>query len=234
MNQSSLVNTKFLASHKVLMLGVFALMFGANIASAANRSLEGQTIVLYTSGGTQLEVTKELVIEPFEKETGAKVVIDDGCCTKLQAAMQSGQFLGDVIVGEDSTQLLNQSNLGWFIHDPRVQKIAADHGVPAEFQSDSYLVTQRYSYVIAAKNKEIPLPTTWKDFWDVKKFPGSRGLIRLGPMVQLEGALLADGVAADKIYPIGVFQGSCRVNRLTMLLFSQRFALDPGLTARCR
>ncbi|MDU8587518.1 hypothetical protein, partial [Pseudomonas syringae] len=32
---------------------------------------------------------------------------------------------------------------------------------------------------------------------------------------------------------IGVFQGSCRVNRLTMLLFSQRFALDPGLTARC-
>ncbi|MDG6415878.1 hypothetical protein QCD78_25145, partial [Pseudomonas syringae pv. actinidiae] len=32
----------------------------------------------------------------------------------------------------------------------------------------------------------------------------------------------------------GVFQGSCRVNRLTMLLFSQRFALDPGLTARCR
>ncbi|WP_019717036.1 hypothetical protein, partial [Pseudomonas syringae] len=28
----------------------------------------------------------------------------------------------------------------------------------------------------------------------------------------------------------GVFQGSCRVNRLTMLLFSQRFALDPGLT----
>ncbi|MDU8488363.1 hypothetical protein RYA07_08020, partial [Pseudomonas syringae pv. actinidiae] len=25
----------------------------------------------------------------------------------------------------------------------------------------------------------------------------------------------------------GVFQGSCRVNRLTMLLFSQRFALDP-------
>ncbi|OSR63039.1 hypothetical protein BV326_05874 [Pseudomonas syringae pv. actinidiae] len=34
--------------------------------------------------------------------------------------------------------------------------------------------------------------------------------------------------------PLGVFQGSCRVNRLTMLLFSQRFALDPGLTARCR
>ncbi|WP_238804204.1 UvrD-helicase domain-containing protein, partial [Pseudomonas syringae] len=29
-----------------------------------------------------------------------------------------------------------------------------------------------------------------------------------------------------RIRILGVFQGSCRVNRLTMLLFSQRFALD--------
>ena len=32
----------------------------------------------------------------------------------------------------------------------------------------------------------------------------------------------------------GVFQGSCRVNRLTMPLFSQPVALDPGSTARYR
>jgi len=32
----------------------------------------------------------------------------------------------------------------------------------------------------------------------------------------------------------GVFQGSCRANRLTMPLFSRVVALDPGSTARCR
>ncbi|AQL38564.1 hypothetical protein JN853_20410 [Pseudomonas syringae pv. actinidiae ICMP 9853] len=42
------------------------------------------------------------------------------------------------------------------------------------------------------------------------------------------------GISPASVQRIGVFQGSCRVNRLTMLLFSQRFALDPGLTARCR
>lgn len=38
------------------------------------------------------------------------------------------------------------------------------------------------------------------------------------------GAVLGDGV----------FQGNCRVNRLTMPLFSRPVALDPGSTARCR
>src|SRR3990167_11357540 len=32
----------------------------------------------------------------------------------------------------------------------------------------------------------------------------------------------------------GVFQGSCRVNRLTMPLVSRSVALDPGSAARCR
>ncbi|WP_234451925.1 hypothetical protein, partial [Pseudomonas sp. MF6776] len=33
---------------------------------------------------------------------------------------------------------------------------------------------------------------------------------------------------------IGIFQGSCRVNRLTMPPFSRSVALDPGSTTRCR
>ncbi|WP_237613857.1 hypothetical protein, partial [Pseudomonas syringae] len=35
-------------------------------------------------------------------------------------------------------------------------------------------------------------------------------------------------------YGSGVFQGSCRVSRLTMPLFSQPVALDPDSTTRCR
>ncbi|MDU8637049.1 transposase domain-containing protein, partial [Pseudomonas syringae] len=53
-------------------------------------------------------------------------------------------------------------------------------------------------------------------------------LFRGEPIVEVARRL---NICADGL---GVFQGSCRVNRLTMLLFSQRFALDPGLTARCR
>jgi hypothetical protein len=40
------------------------------------------------------------------------------------------------------------------------------------------------------------------------------------------------GSLAQAIF--GVFQGSCRVSRLTMPLFSRSVALDPGSTTRCR
>jgi putative spermidine/putrescine transport system substrate-binding protein len=44
-------------------------------------------------------------------------------------------------------------------------------------------------------------PQSWADFWDVKKFPGKRGL-RKGPKYNLEFALQADGVPAADVYKV--------------------------------
>ena len=44
-------------------------------------------------------------------------------------------------------------------------------------------------------------PDRLADFFDLKKFPGPRGL-RLTPRVNLEWALMADGVPAAKVYPV--------------------------------
>lgn len=46
-------------------------------------------------------------------------------------------------------------------------------------------------------------PTSWADFFDQDKFPGRRGL-RNNPRGTLEIALLADGIAPDKLYPLDV------------------------------
>ncbi|MDP2433153.1 MAG: ABC transporter substrate-binding protein [Pseudomonadota bacterium] len=46
-------------------------------------------------------------------------------------------------------------------------------------------------------------PSSWIDFFDLKKYPGRRGL-RNNPRGTLEIALLADGVAPDKLYPLDV------------------------------
>jgi putative spermidine/putrescine transport system substrate-binding protein len=58
---------------------------------------------------------------------------------------------------------------------------------------------------LAYNTKQFPgdHPTSWADFWDVKKFPGPRSL---GAEVTfaLEFAMLADGVPAEKLYPIDV------------------------------
>lgn len=44
-------------------------------------------------------------------------------------------------------------------------------------------------------------PKNWADFWDVKRFPGRRGL-RKTPKYTLEFALMADGVAPADVYRV--------------------------------
>ncbi len=46
-------------------------------------------------------------------------------------------------------------------------------------------------------------PQSWRDYFDVEKFPGRRAM-RRSPIDTLETALLADGVPADKLYPLDV------------------------------
>jgi putative spermidine/putrescine transport system substrate-binding protein len=44
-------------------------------------------------------------------------------------------------------------------------------------------------------------PRTWADFWDVRRFPGRRGMRRT-PKYTLEFALMADGVPANQVYSV--------------------------------
>ena len=45
-------------------------------------------------------------------------------------------------------------------------------------------------------------PKSWADFWDVKKFPGTRAYRANNVDGALEPALMADGVPADKVYEV--------------------------------
>ena len=56
-------------------------------------------------------------------------------------------------------------------------------------------------------------PTTWAEFWDVKRFPGRRGL-RNRPDEILEIALLADGVAPKDLYPLDVERAFRSLNKI--------------------
>jgi len=47
-------------------------------------------------------------------------------------------------------------------------------------------------------------PSSWADFWDVKKFPGSRSLCLSDSPRTLIFALLADGVPRDQLYPLDI------------------------------
>jgi putative spermidine/putrescine transport system substrate-binding protein len=60
-----------------------------------------------------------------------------------------------------------------------------------------------YAMVIAYNAGQLAAgkPSALKDFFDLKRFPGSRGLHK-SPMVNMEWALMADGVPFDQIYQV--------------------------------
>jgi putative spermidine/putrescine transport system substrate-binding protein len=60
---------------------------------------------------------------------------------------------------------------------------------------------------------ELPSPGSWRDFWDLERYPGTRGLHRQ-PQGTLEFALLADGVGLDELYPIDVPRALASLERI--------------------
>jgi len=69
--------------------------------------------------------------------------------------------------------------------------------------NDCGVGTMQWSYLMGYDGDRISGagPQTWADFWDVRRFPGLRGM-RKTPKYSLEFALLADGVGREQVYPL--------------------------------
>ena len=73
-----------------------------------------------------------------------------------------------------------------------------------------------FSTILAYRQDLFPAsggPRGWNDFWDVRTFPGKRGL-RRNPRGTLEIALLADGVPAEQLYPLDVPRALNKLHQL--------------------
>ena len=136
-----------------------------------------------------------------QEKLGAKLVIDGSGPTagKVRAMVQAGKVIWDVCDASVGAALL----LG---HENLVEEI--DYGIvgdqlPKDHRYKYAVCNYIFSYVLAFNRSALGgrAPTSWLDFWNVKDFPGKR-MLRGSCIGQLECALLADGVPADKIYPI--------------------------------
>jgi len=177
----------------------------ALIGPAAAQPAKPPQLVVNDSGGATQAANRKTFYEHFEKKTGIKIVttspVDLG---KLRAMVQSGNIEWSVteIAGPDA---LLAERLG--LLEPLDLAVIDLSGFPPHLQKRKYVFPKSaYSTVIGYNTelfKEGQGPKTWADFWDVKKFPGPRTM-QDSPIDQLEFALLADGVAPDKLYPLDV------------------------------
>jgi putative spermidine/putrescine transport system substrate-binding protein len=164
--------------------------------------LSANTITVVSWGGSYAESQRHAFDEPFTKDTGITVLEDEwgGDMAKIRAMVDTQTYQGNVFDAE-SAHLVSGCDQGLWEHiDYSKLGFTQDDFLPGA-ASECGVGNISWSTLFAYDGDVFPAdgPKSWADFWDVKKFPGKRGLDK-DPRWNLEFALLADGVAPSDIY----------------------------------
>ena len=188
-----------------LCLAAFA---GLAVAAGGRTATAADALTVASWGGSYARACVKGYHQPFIAETGIEVRLDDynGGLAQVRAQVETGNVYWDVIDLE-ITDAVRGCDEGLLEPIDTADLPPAPDGTPAE--QDLYPQTQTecgvgtlfYSTVYAYNPESLPgeKPATLADFFDLERFPGRRGMRRV-PYVNLEFALIADGVPLDQVY----------------------------------
>lgn len=189
------------------LIGIAALSLTAAKPAWAHDEL---TVVSW--GGSYTRSQMLAYVRPYRKETGNLVEVLDynGGLWEIRDQVEAYNVKWDVVdlLLSDVIRGCQEGLLEKI--DPSIL-VPAPGGAPATEDfiegtlQECGVGTVLWSTVIAYDadhfSSQDQRPTTVKDFFDVEKFPGIRGLQNT-PRVNLEWALMADGVPTDKVYEV--------------------------------
>jgi putative spermidine/putrescine transport system substrate-binding protein len=197
------MQTKQLSRRTVLAGAGAALTTVASPAIIGGTARAAQELVFVGFGGAYQNGQAKVFFEPFERETGIKIVQTTGVeLAKLRAQVQSKNVEWDLICLPDRLRYAA-------LRDDLLAKLDYSRLDVSSILKET--VTERcvgaivFASQITYATKAFPngAPKTWADVWDTQKFPGRRGIYS-AVTYTLEFALLADGVPKDKLYPLDV------------------------------
>jgi len=167
-------------------------------------ALSADTITVVSWGGSYAESQRHAFYEPFKKDTGVTVLEDEwgGDMAKIKAMVDTQTYQGNVFDAE-SAHLVSGCDQGlWERIDYSKLGFSQDDFFPGA-ASECGVGNISWSTLFAYDGDVFPTdgPKSWADFWDVKKYPGKRGLDK-DPRWNLEFALLADGVPPGDLYRV--------------------------------
>ncbi|RUV01923.1 ABC transporter substrate-binding protein [Mesorhizobium sp. M6A.T.Cr.TU.017.01.1.1] len=164
-------------------------------------SAEGKTLTIQTGTGQFADCLRTAYYEPFEKATGIKILtapenLDN---SKFKLQVQTRQFMADVqwtdssfAQSQDGNDYLEPIDYSRIPKEDLIPGLALSNAAPF----DTYATVLAYN----SDKTEGEIPTQWSDFFDLKKFPGKRGVANLASSTIMM-ALMADGVAPNDIVP---------------------------------
>lgn len=177
-----------------------ALALLAAMAAAPSGADARELMVVGFGGGFQDNARNDL-FQAYAKATGESVRDDvyNGELARITAMVQAHNVTWDVVMVE-APELVRGCEDGTFAR--------IDYSV---VRRDKFMPGSSTACGVGAVGWGVSLfydqkrfpdgPKTYADMWDLQKWPGKR-LMRSGPKMTLEIALLADGVAPDKVYQV--------------------------------
>jgi len=184
------------------------IVLATSLSIASLFAAESLTVISF--GGAYGDAQKKHMIDPFVKKTGTKVFFDDykGGTAEIKAQVESGSVNWDVIdIEYVDLEKACSENLLEKINPSFLPK--GDNGVSAKDDFQGVALNECavgnifWATAFAYNDKYIGAtkPTKLTDLFDLKKFPGKRAL-RKRPQINLEWALIADGVEPKKVYDV--------------------------------
>ncbi|MDE0394286.1 MAG: ABC transporter substrate-binding protein [Acidobacteriota bacterium] len=187
---------------------LLALGLVAGIACAAEPPDGSLTAVSW--GGSFARAVNKAYYEPFEARTGVVIGREDynGGLAQIRTQVDIGNVHWDVLSLEMS-DAIRGCDEGLLERIPKDILAPGADGVPAEEDFSPGTLSECgvghtfYSTIYAYHPDRFPdeKPSTIADFFDLERFPGRRGMRRT-PLVNLEFALLADGVPTREVYAV--------------------------------
>ncbi|GBH23797.1 ABC transporter substrate-binding protein [Burkholderia vietnamiensis] len=153
-------------------------------------------------GGANGDAQKAAFNQPFEKASGNKVtaVEYNGEQAKVKAMVEAKHVSWDVVEVESGD--LNRGCDEGLYEKLDWSKIAKKSDLIPEAPQTCGVGFFVWSTALSYNADKLKsAPTGWADFWNVKKFPGKRGM-RKGARYNLEFALMADGVPTKDVYKV--------------------------------
>ncbi|MCI5066207.1 ABC transporter substrate-binding protein [bacterium] len=158
-------------------------------------------------GGAFQAAQNKVIVQPWSKKTGHEVknFSYNGELAKIKAMVLSKNYEWDVIDLEaGSAHVLCEEGMLERIPESFWEGVGGKALFLESAVHECSVGAVVWSTIFAYDSRRVApeeAPKSWKEFWDVKKFPGARSL-RNSPRGNLEFALLADGVDRNDIYPL--------------------------------
>lgn len=173
----------------------------------------GQTLTVTSWGGEYQDAQEQAIFEPFQRLTGAKIRTETTDIPVLRDQVESEDVTWDVcdvlledVIGLANLGAIEEIDYNVIDADGIFDDVRLDHGVGSSY----YSTLQAFQL---NRWEGVPDPSTWADFWNLDRYPGTRGLHQQ-PQTTLEFALLADGVPLNELYPLDVDRAFAMLDRI--------------------